>query len=319
MKIAQVVCALLFVACGKSENKREEPVAKPNELAGSATTAGSAAGAPDPQCAAKVKDLEPWLISLQLESSSYEIDFGYKLQKIDRAPSPVEQQIDNVMITEKRIDAFDATESNHAESKLGEKPAQKDVAERLALIHGMTNDAPDQLRIDVDEKAPWSDVVRVVDAATKAGYTEAVFAFTGTSKLAVPAGVDEWTKKSEDVDAASKKLEEMRKQCKEWGSALFSHVPKSTRIENATSTAKEIAAAIEKCGCVVNVDDVRAQMFKETRWHQAVPRVGVLVKLGAGGTAVTAPAKTAWSEAHAKLLEAAAVGAPAPTVKLAAK
>jgi hypothetical protein len=69
----------------------------------------------------------------------------------------------------------------------------------------------------------------------------------------------------------------------------------------------------------VNLDDMRAQMFKETRWHQAVPRVGVVVQLGDGGVTVTASPKALWSEAHAKLVEAAADGAPPPTVKLVAK
>ncbi|HSD85983.1 MAG TPA: hypothetical protein VLB44_00655 [Kofleriaceae bacterium] len=317
MNTKTLLAVCILVACGKGDKKQDD--GKGSAAAPAVPGDAAAAATPDPACAAKVKDFEGWLTSLELERSSYEIDFGYRLQVIGRAPSPVEQKIDAVEITPSSIEAFDASESNHAESKLGKNPAQKALLERLTTIHGMANDAPDRVRIDVDEKAPWGDVARVADAAQKAGYKEAVLAFTATSKLTPPAGVEAWTSKQEEVDAASKRIEEMQKQCKAWDSAILTHVPKPSREDNAKANASEIAAALVKCNCAVDLDEVRTQMFKEARWHQAVPRVGVLVQLADGGTTINQPAKTLWSDAHKKLLDAAAEGAPPPAIKLAAK
>lgn len=312
---------LLAAACGKGSKSNDKADGLAH-LKPETPTKGSAAAPPaatDPACSAKVKDLAPWVTALELERSSYEIDFGYKLQKIDRAPLPIAHEIDAVEITASHIEAFDATESNHAESKLGEKPTQKAVEDRLKTIHDMADATPDRFRLDIDEKATWKDVARVIDAAIKAGYKEAVFAFTATSKLAVPPGDEEWTSKQEDIDAASKKLEELQKTCHAWESALFSHVPNKDEAVDAKNWGTEISAAIEKCNCAVSVDDVKAQLFKEARWHQAVPRVGVMVQLADSGTAITSPGKALWSDAHKALVAAAADGAPPPTVKLVAK
>ena len=322
--IVRGVCVVCVVGCGKG-SKQEAPStgsAATGATGSSAKAAtGSAAKAPDPECSAKVKELAPWLESFELERSSYEIDFGYKLQPIDRAPMPVEQKIDALEIKPTGMQAFDATESNHADTKLDPNPSPKAVEERLATIHGMPNDKPDRIRIDVDQKALWKDVVRAVQAAEKAGYKQAVFGFTGTSKLAVPAGLEPWTTKREDVDAAGKKLEEMHKQCEAWGHALFVHKFLDSEIDNAKAMASEVAAAIEKCSCAVNIDDMKTQLFKEARWHQAVPRVPVEIAIGEGDKSieVVAPGKAPWSEAHAKLVEAAAEGAPPPTIRFKAK
>jgi hypothetical protein len=325
-----MACAVFVIACGKGGAKKDEPVmgsaatGSPavGDKAGSAMGSAAVAKGPDPACSAKVKELETWLTDFELETSSYEIDFGYKLQPIARAPLPVSQHGDAVEIRATSIEAFDDSEHNHADSKLGANPAQKAVEERLATIHGMANDAADRIRIDVDQKALWKDVVRVVSAAEKAGYTEAVFAFTATSKLPVPAGLEAWTQKSEDVDAAGKRIEEMQKQCKAWESALFSHVPKQDRAENARAQASEIAAAIEKCNCAVDIEEMKTQMFKRERWKQAVPRVGLTISIGPGDKSVevAAAGSAPWSDAHAKLVEAVAEGVPSPpTIRFKAK
>ncbi|HTL35900.1 MAG TPA: hypothetical protein VL326_22375 [Kofleriaceae bacterium] len=327
-----MACAVFVIACGKGGAKKDESVtgsaatgsAAVGEKAGSAA-AGSAAvvaKAPDPACSAKVKELVPWLTDFELETSSYEIDFGYKLQPIARAPMPVSQHGDDIEIRQKSIEGFDDSEHNHADSKLGANPAQKAVEERLAAMHGMANENPDRIRIDVDQKALWKDVVRVVNAAEKAGYKEAVFAFTATSKLPVPAGLEPWTQKSEDVDAAGKRIEDMQATCKEWRSASYSHAPKPSPLEDAQALASELAAGIEKCNCAVDIEEVKTQMFKAARWKQAVPRAGVTISIGPGDKSVevAAAGSAPWSEAHAKLVESVAEGVPSPpTIRFKAK
>ena len=89
VRIAYLAC--LLVACGK---------AKPADKV--AAKAGTAAIA-DAACAAKVKDLEPWLAKLDLEKKSYEIDMGPKLLLLDREPAPVPTHIDAVEIRKTSI------------------------------------------------------------------------------------------------------------------------------------------------------------------------------------------------------------------------
>lgn len=297
---------VVVAACGKGSNKSDEPpVGVAHLKQHDEPTKGSAAAPPptDPACVEKADKFGIWLQSFELERSSYEIDFGYKLQKISDPPRPVPHEIDAVEITASHIEAFDATEANHADSKLGEKPTQKAVEDRLATIHGMADKTPDRLRFDIDEKATWKDVARVSDAAIKAGYKEALFVFTATSQLQVPAGVEEWTSKTEDVDAASKKIEELQKQCSAWESAIFRHKPDPDELKDALAWANEISAAFKTCNCAANIDDAKTQLFKEARWHQAVPRTAVLVGLNEGGKPVTSPGKALWSEAHKALVD----------------
>jgi hypothetical protein len=68
------------------------------------------------------------------------------------------------------------------------------------------------------------------------------------------------------------------------------------------------------CNCAADPDELRKLAWIDARWHQAVPRVGVVLQLDpAATTTITLPPKTPWSEASAKLLAAAG------SVKLAAK
>lgn len=244
MKSAVLVLGAL-AACGKADNEQPKPADKPPEV--HKPLAKPDDKVPDPQCAAKAKELESWLEQFGVETASYEVDFGYVLPVIDRAPSPVEQKVDVVMIAAKSIQAFDVSEHNHVGNNLA---TPKLVAEKLAKLHGMAagpdeRDAGpnDQLRVDVDKDATWGSVVGVIDAAQKAGYTDVVFAFTATSKVPQPAGVEPWSTKEEQIKLASDALEAMRKQCKQWGSALFRHTWQKSKTEDAKALAREVAAA----------------------------------------------------------------------------
>jgi hypothetical protein len=88
-----------------------------------------------------------------------------------------------------------------------------------------------------------------------------------------------------------------------WERALMRHTYGPTKADNARAVAKDTAAAIAECNCAVDPDEVRAVMWRNERWQQASPRTGVDVSLGAE-TTIEQPAKTPWSEAHAKLLDA---------------
>jgi len=286
--------------------------------------APAAAAAADPACAAKVKQLEPWLAQLDLEARSHEIDFGYTLQPIDRAPMPVTHHVDNVAITRTSIAAFDVSEHDHARNELGDHPAQKALDDRLVKIHDMKagadeiDPAPDDLiRIDVDQRAAWGDVARALDAATKAGYHNAVFAFTAKSTLAQPPGVDATTTSETAAREASDKLDALQNTCKPWSRAAL-HAPARNvpPADDAANHAKAIAAALVECNCAADPDEIRRLSWIDGHWHQALVRVGVTLPLDpAATTTIALPAKTPWSEAHAKIVEAGAQGA----VKLAAK
>lgn len=290
----RIALIALVAACGKGEEKK--PVAeKP--------TAADAKAAADPACAAKAEELEPWIAQLDKEESTHEVDFVYELVAVDRGAEKVEQRIDNVFVTPTQIEAFDETESNRADTKLGKNPAQKAVAERLATIHGMGQG--DRIRIDVDKAATWGDVARTVDAAVAAGYREALFAFTATSKLEPPAGVESRTTSMEVFDQAGARLDELGKTCP--GISEY-------------ADAARIAAALVECHCAVDVEEIRRLAWIQSRWGQARPRTSATVTLGGDGAAeIAQPKATPWSEAHARLLELAAEGAPPPAVRLVAR
>ena len=286
-------------ACSKSEEKKEakapdEPAQKPVAVGGKP--------AADPACAAKAKELEPWLAQLNAEERTFEVDMVYRLVVIDRGAAEVAQQIDNVFITPTAIEGFDETEANRADTKLGKNPAQKAVVERIATIKGMGQG--EVLRVDVDEAATWGDVSRTLDAAVAAGYQQALFAFTATSKLQPPAGVEPYTTSMEEFDAAGARLEALGETCEGLG--------------KWTTGAEDVSRALVGCRCAADPDEVRALLWKTSRWHQGKPRVGILVGLGEG-TVIAQPKATPWSEAHAKLVELAAEGAPPPSLKLVAR
>jgi hypothetical protein len=316
-----VLLACLVAACGKSEKKASEAAPKTAE-----TKRDEKPAAPDPACAAKVKELEPWLAQLEIETASHEIDWGYKLPQIDRPAIPLSRHADWIAIG-KELMAYDSTVH---ETTGADKPIAKNakaIVEKLKQMHDTPasaedKDAPsnDQLRLNVDEKAAWSDVVLVANAAAKAGYTELLFAFGATSKLTAPAGLPDLTTSQDDASKANHALEAMRETCKPWDRAVMRHTWNSDRAANATTEAHETAAALAECNCAVDPDEVKKLTWQTSRWHQAVRRTAIVVKLGGdGATAITQPGKTPWSQALARLVEAVPAGAPAPAITLAAK
>jgi len=284
-----ILLVIVGIGCGKSaEDKR---------------SAGSAEAKPvkpatDPACAAKLDGFATWMAALDEEKAAYEIEMSGHLATIDRAPAPVDQELDAIVLTPNRLEGYDASESNHVGGDLGKTDA--DILAKLTKMHALTNKNADRIRVDIDEATPWAQAVRVVDAIQKAGYTHALFAFAATSKVVPPAGVEPWTMTEEAHDAATAKLAALKKGCKDWNDGII-------------TSAKELAAALASCNCAADPDDVRVQTFKATRWHQAHPHVGVLVQLGDGGTAIAAPASATWAEGAKQLV------AGPTAVKLAVK
>ncbi|MFT3695084.1 MAG: hypothetical protein QM831_18245 [Kofleriaceae bacterium] len=286
----RIVWLVALVACGdKKAPDHDNAPAKPANDA----------------CGKKLDGFEPWFASLEAEKRSYEIDFGYTLQSIDREPAPVPKHSDAVEITATKTSVFDVSEHNHAEVKDGP------ITERLVAIHGMKasadefQPAPDDLlRIDVDQQAPWSAVSTVIDAAAKAGYKQVVFAFTAKSKLVPPPGVDDTTKTEQAAREATDKLDALAKQCKKYEHAMM-HMqdPKLSAADDAAKHAKEVAASFVECKCVPDPDEVKKQLWIDARWHQARPRVGVTIDPAT--VKIDLPPKTPWSEAHVKILAVA--------------
>lgn len=295
-----VVVAVAAMACGKGENKA--PAGRVEEKQPATPTAAPAPKT-DPACAAKLKDFAAYMTALDEEKASYEIEMFNHLATIDRAPAAMEHEMDTVALTPKDRQGWDASESNHVGGDLGKTDAE--IVASLTKMHGMTDKTPDRIRVDIDEKTPWSEAVRVVSAIQKAGYKEALFAFNGTSKITPPPGVEPWTTTAEAHDAADAKLKELKKGCKEWDEGII-------------MGTKDLVAALEKCNCAVDLDEVRVQTFKEQRWHQAHPHVGVLVQLGDGGQTIALPAKSTWAEGAKKLVAGPPESAAVPTVKLVA-
>ena len=298
MRTVMVGC-LLAIACDKSDRSGDPP-RRPDP-----PRVADAAVAPSAACVKKVEQLAPWLEAFELEVASHEVDFGSKLHAIDRPPAPVEQRVDNVTIKPKTIQIWDASEAN----RVGNEVEAKDLAARLTATRTNTEEVDekgpdDLLRIDVDAGATWEPVVNVVAAAAQAGYARVVFAFTATSKLEQPAGVEPRTTTREAVDAARTRLEELRQQCKPWGSAVLSHKWGPTRTENAKRVAQATAAALVACDCAADPDEVRAQLWKQGRWHQAVPRVGIEVALASPTETIALAKATPWPEAAAQIVAA---------------
>jgi hypothetical protein len=273
-----VAFLLILAACGKADEPR--PEATPTTV--------------DPACETAVKELEPFVAQLAAEEATHEVDFVYALAVVDLPAAKVEQEIDNVYVTAKAIEAFDETEVNRADTKLGETPAQSAVVERLAAIEAMGSG--ERLRVDVDGAARWADVARTIEAATAAGYKEAIFAFTAASKMTAPAGVEDRTTAIEVFDAAGARMEELGKTCPGLG--------------KYTSDAAAITTALLGCNCAAAPDEVRALRWKLARWGQARPRVGVVVALGGpGAQPIEQRGDAPWSEAHVALVEARTKGA----------
>jgi hypothetical protein len=279
----------------------------------------------DPACSAKVKALEPWLAALELEKKSYEI--GTLLPVLDRSPMPVPRESDAIEVRKGAIYAWDISEHDHASSKLEDNPTQAQLVAfltktRAKLAVGDEYDpAPDDVvRIDVMSDANWGDVVRVIDAATKAGYARAVFPFGATSKVAQPPGVEAQTMTEDAAQKVRDKLDVLQKQCQPWRVVAGNHKPnKKDPVADAAAYAKEVSAALTECNCAANPDEVRALTWADIRWHQASPRVGITIALGGNPTQkVSVPAKTLWPEAAAKLVEVAPDSTPI-AVQLAAK
>jgi hypothetical protein len=311
MTVRFALCVCLLVACDK----------KPADLPKAGAKPAAEAPAADPACAAKVKDLEPWLAKLQLETKSHEIDFGPKLQVIDREPLPVPTHVDAVEIRKTSIAAWDIGEHDHASTKLPEHATAKQLAEFLTTMHATKASADafepasdDLLRVDVDREAAWGDVAHVIDAATAAGYKNVVLAFTATSKLASPPGVDDTTRTEAAAKAASDQLEALGTRCKPLGSVGLHHHRSQVAAEDAAAFAKETAAAVLACSCAADPGELRKLAWIDARWHQAMPRTGVVLELDANAaTTISLPPKTLWSDAYSKLLAASG------PVKLAAK
>ncbi len=304
-KLRVVVGVLAIASCGKSDKRPEkELVPGTNRVAEPEHTPAPAIDKKvDPACAAKLKDFSTFMTALEEEKASYEIEMFNHLATIDRAPAPVEREMDTVALTPKAAQGWDASESNHVGGDLGKTDAE--IVASLTKMHGMTNDNGDRIRVDIDETTPWAEAVRVVGAMQKAGYKEALFAFNGTSKLTPPPGVEPWTTTAEAHDAAEAKLKELKKGCKDWNDGIIVNT-------------KDLVAALEGCNCAVDLDDVRVQTFKATRWHQAHPHVGVLLQLGDGGKTVAASAKSTWGDNAKKLVAGPPESAAVPTVKLVA-
>lgn len=299
----RTLIALALLASCKSDVSDPKPVKKPPEP----TIETS------PECAAKVKELAPYLEQLEMEQASHEIDFGYTLQVIDRPALPIAtRKIDAVEIKEKAIAAFDASESDHANGTLADTPTQKALEDKLAQMFATKPDPADKsfssgdlLRIDVDTKATWGDVVRVADAATKAGYSTAVFGFTATSKLAAPMGAALKITDAEAIAKANRRMEEIRETtCKAWDRAVMHHEWTADRAANARANAKETADAIAACNCAADPDEVRLLKWIDSHWYQATIRVPVTIQLGASGTPIAQPKGTPWSDAHKAILDA---------------
>lgn len=300
-KLAVSVAVFALVGCKGDRKPAPKLVPGTNRIAESEHPAAPVAEHKvDPACAAKLADFSTWMTTLEEEKAAYEIEMFNHLATIDRAPAPVEREMDTVALTPKQAQGWDASEANHVGGDLGK--TDEEMVASLTKMHGMADAHADRIRVDIDETTPWSDVVRVVHAIQKAGYKEALFAFNGTSKITPPPGVEPWTTTLEAHDAAEAKLEELKKGCKDWDEGII-------------IGTKDLVAALEKCNCAVDLDEVRVQTFKQTRWHQAHPHVGVLVQLG-DGTAVTASPKATWGATAKQVVDASAAGAP---VKLAAK
>ncbi len=311
-----LIALALLVGCGKSEPKAEPPPKTADTVVTS------------PECAAKVKELAPWLERLEIEQASHEFDFGYTLLIIDRDPAPLPRKIDVMIIEEKKLDGYDLSGTEHKRLDMGgDRPAPKVIEATLAAMFATKPDAadkwlppPDLLRIDVAPLAHWSDVVHVVDAAIKAGYSRVLFAFTATSKLAPPLGVAPKITDADEISRAGKRMGEMRdKQCPPWDRAVMRHEWNPDRAANARAVARETADAIAACNCAADPNEVRVLKWIDSHWHQATIRTSVIVSLvGTPATEVTNGDWTAWGKAHENLLVAVPEGTQ-PIVRLVAK
>ena len=304
-KLRVVVGVLAIASCGKGDTKPERKLVPGTNRVAEPEHAPTpvAEHKVDPACANRLKDFSVYMTALEEEKASYEIEMFNHLATVDRAPAPVEREMDTVDLTPKHAQGWDASESNHVGGDLGKSDAE--IVASLTKMHGMADAHADRIRVDIDETTPWSEAVRVVNAIQKAGYKEALFAFNGTSKIIPPAGVEPWTTTAEAHDAATAKLNELKKGCKDWDEGII-------------MGTKDLVAALEKCNCAVDPDEVRIQTFKETRWHQAHPHVGVLVALGDGGQKIAAPAKSTWGDNAKKLVAGPPESAAVPSVKLVA-
>lgn len=287
----RVVLLLVAVTACKGEpksNRREDP--KPPPVAADAA-------AVDPACLTKAKDLQQFLETFLVEVDSYEINMGWTPALAEKTPAAVPQNLDYLLVTPKTVSAYDVSESNHVDNNIGPgKPADARL-ETTFEMKGKERDAgpEDHLRIDIDATVPWEEVARIVTAAQKAGYTEAVFAVEPKFVMKEWGGLAAQTTDEKEVEAAQQAIKALYEKCPAIESALLS---------KKEAQAKEMGEGLAKCNCAIDHEELKRQIFKRDRWHQAHPRAGLVVKLAADGAKVSQPKAMPWSEAHAALLAA---------------
>ncbi len=319
MRTTIAIALLVLVAAAACGGKKgDDPAAKPAATGATAQVAADAApSAPEPQCAAKVKDLEQWMTTMAGEGR-LELDFGYKLVAADVPPHPLDD-LDDVEVTPKSTGTYDETEKSHdydAAHRLDFPVKPVELHDRLAktfALHHAADDAnagpDDSLRVDVDEAAPWSAVVTLASAAASAGYTRLVFVFTAKSALSPPPPSAQSAAIAKDWMEAQETVE---KPCKDIEHAFFSHVPKPKRADEALAIAHELPAAVLKCNCAADLAALKELWWaQESRPGPGKLRTSVTIELprgdmGAPGLAL--PKATTWSDAAPKIIEAAGKG-----------
>ena len=152
--------------------------------------------------------------------------------------------------------------------------------------------------IIVDENRPWSDVVTIVQAAMKAGFSHARFVFAVDKQPAPPPRTS-----VDDIVAAAKPgqrsivlapvLDGFANDCRLLARAFF---PPRESDWYLKTFIPSVEKALLACGCKVNLAELRSALF-----YELVPEVKtgcIEVELAKTGKAVKLDGKTPWRVAQ---------------------
>lgn len=172
-------------------------------------------------------------------------------------------------------------------------------------------------RLSIRPSTRWSDVVTLMDALGKAGFTRVGFVFIGKSAASRPAdtNVSRWFEENPrgfDDMSWSKPLSVPGRafmKCPELIVPIGGSAGDSIDSQQRNRMLADVPPTLRECDCKMDVEAVKAAIWAEYRRYEKVPTLTHTVLIGTRGTAgaidVRAGAAETWDKMAARVASAA--------------
>lgn len=179
------------------------------------------------------------------------------------------------------------------------------LRDRIAAGHVSRRTPPDPhvVIVEIDEAAPWREVVAAMQAGATAGFDRPVVLFARPQPLKPPppSAVDGELDHLERDGNAATELATIASKAIKGCSALekeFSRVGNDDGDDKAKTLIAAIPPALIDCGCDVDLPALRTVMWRIVSTPS--PTTSIALTLAAGGEEIAFPAATPWREASAR-------------------